>query len=157
MSRNLPRFLLIFSLALNLGFLLFFLLPHLSGHGPFPPGPPRGMVTEVLESLSLSAEDEEAMKQLMSEFEGQVFGIERTIQGERLKALELLADPVPLDEAALRLSNEKLQGLYDQRFEIFLDHAKSMEALIGPELRAEFHAILLEQIKNDPHGPGGRE
>ena len=157
MSRNTARYLLIFSLALNIGFLVLFLAQQFRDGPPLHRGSPRELADQVIKGLDLPGEQQEAMRALEASFEEQLRQMGRTVGAERLKVLELMADPGPLDEAALRAQEKVLQDLVRERFDMFLEHAGKMEEIIGPEKRAAFHAALLARIRQDRPEPRGGE
>lgn len=157
MSRNIPRYLLIFSLALNLGFLLLFLFQQFVGRPPFHPGPPRELAAQVIKDLDLTPEQEKAMNELEAAFDKQSHQMERTGGEERFEVLKLMAAPGPLNEEALRAQEQVLLEMVQKRFDMFLTHARDMEEIIGPDKRAQFHSILMEHIKKDHPEPFGGE
>ena len=151
MSRNLPRFLLIFSLALNVGFLAFFLHPLVFG---FPEHrPPRFPTEEVIASLDLPADTEQSLRELMEDFGERLHANEEALQTARVHSLEVLATPGPLDEEGLERNKQELMELREERLQMLFAHAQSVEVTLGPELRTRFFSFLLEHLQ-ERHGPG---
>jgi Spy/CpxP family protein refolding chaperone len=139
MRGNLRRLAILFSAALNLGFLGAYAW-RLAARGAEPDG-----ALPYL-SLHLTEEQQRRFDPLRHEFHARMADIGGQIQQERLRLLDLLAPP-DQDRRAVRAAQETILRLQGEMQDAVVEHLVAQCAIFTPEQRARFFGILRERIE----------
>ena len=157
MKRNLYIYLLVFSLALNLGGLAAFGYLRLQGHGearkgqgPLPPPP-----QEIWRTLNLGTEQRRVLESLLPEHRRRVRDLRAELGQKRFELFEIIKEGAAawpgIQEKVKEVS--MLQGKLEEevlRFSLdFQEHLK-------PEQRAAFITFVERHMPNVQGGKGGR-
>jgi len=142
------RILIVFSAALNIGFILSALIL-VHNHPPIPHQRFSDQLKTATQGLGLAPDQEEVMVEVMERFEKQHRQNRLKIKGIRNQTLALLARPGPLDvkrfDALTRESDEQLLKINQD----VKKHLSDVRKRLGDEKGAGFFSALLDQARTD--------
>lgn len=152
MKRNWLLYLVIFSLALNLGTigaLVYFRYQPSPGLPPMDEGkPPRGLFG-FLHSLNLDPEQQKLLKQCFPPHRQQIKTLRQQLQQQRQRLYDLINQPQPNEAeiAAQITAINNIQNALEQETARFILEVKG-------HLRPEQQEVLLQRVEQRLCGPG---
>jgi Spy/CpxP family protein refolding chaperone len=152
MKRNWLVYLVIFSLALNVGTIGVLLYFHLQLPPEFPPPPggkPPGGFLGFLHSLNLDSEQQKLLKESFPPHRQQIKELRQQLDQQRQRLYELINQPQPdaAEIAAQITAINNIQNALEQEIARFLLQIKS-------QLRPEQQELLLQRVGQRLCGPG---
>lgn len=139
------RILILFSVALNIGFLVMAVFQ--AYHHPIPPKEQRW--TELMTIVrELNMPEAKAARAIatMSRFRDRMDGIETQLQQFQMASLNLLAQSGPIDEDRLHKLVQAAQMLSQQKRSMFETHVIELRQVMGNDDGARFFLHLKDHI-----------
>ncbi len=147
------RILIIFSVALNIGFII--MAAYHSFQGPVSKHDRRWEeLMAVVRKLELPESKQSQAKAAMARFRDQLTGINQQIDQAREDVMVFLAQAGPLDKSRLHQLLEVTNDLYWKKQMMFESHAIEMVQVLGDRDGARFFRSLVELKKSKHHGHG---
>ena len=147
MNIHLKRILIIFSAALNIGFLvtaLFLIYNH-------PKDPPHHshmkQINAALEQLDLPSEQEKDMREVIENFQVRQEQTISRFKQARTASLKVLAKPGPIDRIKFDEQSLEIKNIIDRRHVSIRNHLLEIRKLLGDENGARFFSTILRQVK----------
>jgi Spy/CpxP family protein refolding chaperone len=153
MKHNWLLYLVIFSLALNLGTVGTLLYLHFQGPPPRPAGPPPMPVRELWGSLNLDPQQQQSLVRLFPEHQRQVLAARTALAQRRGELMALMQQENPPWEA-LRGKVQEISNLQGQLEEEMVRYMLEMKKQLKPEQRQAF--LNMMQTRLERGGPAGR-
>ncbi len=145
MNFNTKRILVIFSVALNIGFVVMAVILALNHPKRFRPN--QEMRIEILSHLNLPEELEKSVIASMETVEASHKDFKRNLYQARNKGLTLLARPGPLDQAQFEQTNNEIVEIMALQNNSIRDHLVEIRQMLGDEKGARFFGEILEESR----------
>lgn len=145
MNFNTKRILVIFSVALNIGFVVMAVILALNHPKRFRPS--QEMRIEILSHLNLPEELEKSVIASMETVEASHKDFKRNLYQARNKGLTLLARPGPLDQAQFEQTNNEIVEIMALQNNSIRDHLVEIRQMLGDEKGARFFGEILEESR----------
>ena len=139
------RILIIFSVALNIGFLIMAGTMFLNHNGK---SREMSKIEELVHSLSLTEPQENGLMEGIHKFKSVLENQDAKINLIRTDIVALASKPGPLDEHQLQQLNDALDQEEIKKNALFNTHVIDLRTALGNEKGAQFYSLLLEHIKN---------
>ena len=146
MTLQVKRILTLFSVALNIGFLISAILLYMS-HPTLHQRAYRVHAKKALESLNLPKDQEQTVTAAMERFEDSIDQIHLSFHQARSKMLSALAQPGPLDKNQFDAASEEVKQLLFRKDNRIRTHILEMRRRLGDEKGAQFFTAMLAQVK----------
>ncbi len=154
MNTAFKRILIIFSVALNIGFVVMAACHHF-GILPEPRDERHWKeLMRIVEEMTLPKAQETELLKSMTEFKKKVEIVNRQIRQAKEDSLIFLSKALPLDEHLLHGRFEKTNRLYRERQTLFESHIVRLHQILGEEKSVYFFRRILENKKSDPSDRG---
>lgn len=154
MNTAFKRILIIFSVALNIGFVVMAACHHFGIH-PEPRDERHWKeLMTIVEEMTLPKAQETELLKSMTEFKKKVEIVNRQIRQARKDTLIFLSKALPLDEQLLHGTFEKTNSLYQERQKLFESHIVRLHQILGEEKGVYFFQRILGNKKSDPGDKG---
>ena len=144
------RILIIFSVALNIGFLIMagsmFFNYNRNSHEI-------SEIEEIVHSLNLTEAQEDKVMDSVHKLKSAIERQEAKINLARTNILTMASKPGPLDEPRLQKMIDTLNREEINKNSLFNTHVTELRTILGDEKGAEFYSSILEHTKNraKPH------
>lgn len=148
MSPHLRRLAILFSVALNVAFLGTY-LSHAVPQWISKEQREGGMLPYQM--LQLTEAQQQTFDRARRTFHVRMQEVGAAITAEQLRLVDLLAQPTH-DLAAVRATQEKIQGLQRAMQDAVIDHLLAEEAVFTGEQRAHFFRLIRERIERGDQG-----
>jgi hypothetical protein len=142
------RIFVMFSVALNIGFVLVAVTLAYNPSMLFKKRAHR-VITDIVQRLNLSEEQESAVLESVRHFRDTLHSHDKDLKKARADVLRLLATPGPLDPARLHALVQATNLQEEQKNHIFENHAIELRNRLGDEKGALFYSYLLERLESE--------
>ena len=148
------RILILFSIALNIGFIA--MAVYHAQQRSVPKNERRWQeLMGIVQDLDVSGDLKTELRESMARFRKEMDGLEKEVQQARKETMDLLAKPDPIDRVQLHALFEAEKILAQKKMALFEAHALEIRQVLGDENAAQFFVHLREHIKskkNHSHG-----
>lgn len=152
MNHHLKRILIMFSVALNIGFIITAIVLHIN-HPLNPHHRYQAYAKEVVQRLNLPPEQNRDLRIYMDQFKEQIDATMQALLLARTDMLEVLSNPGPLDQKNFDKKNIALNLLTEQKNQEIRKHVLKMRKQLGDDKGAQFFAEMLAKIKSKKRHP----
>ncbi len=148
MKLTYKRLLTLFSVALNLGFIIVALVMI---HQNSIPAKERSMrkFTSIVKHLKLPESQSQTVLDCIGQFESTVGHVNTDLKHARSDILRLLSQKGPVEPAQLHLLIEATERLGKLKGKTFEAHVIALRQLLGDEKGAQFFSLLGQHIKSE--------
>ena len=146
------RMLILFSAALNIGFVIAAAVMFAQHSGPFHRRSSK-QIEQIVHRLDLQAPKEAEILDTIRQFRETVGRLDRNVKKARDDVMLLLGRKGPVDPKQLRRLNEKAQIQENLKTAAFEAHVLDLRSRLGDEKGALFFFLLLEQIQSKNRHP----
>lgn len=153
MSLATQRTLVIFSVALNIGFIIIAIY-HYYLHAGSPSERYEKKITAIVRELNLPESKEAELKTYLTGFWDNAAKLREHLWESRLKVLPVLAQPGPLDRDQLKKLIWDTGRLSLKKQTLFEDYAIEVYQILGDEKATYFFGRLLENRNSTSRGHG---
>lgn len=150
MNTGTKRWVLIFSLALNAGFLI------MAGYGfwvHYLAGPSHLRHTQAIEQtlgeLEMPAPISQRAKAEYADFDRKMKQIRADIRATGQVNFKLLAQNSAFDQAAFDENWAKISAFWDQKHDLLYEHLLSMRRILGPEYAPMFFELVVQKTSSE--------
>lgn len=145
MNFTAKRLLVMFSVALNIGFVIMAVI--LVYNHPKPFHPDAKMLLKILSNLDLPADVEKSVAASMEKMETDHRNFIWKLHQARNKALTLLSRPEPVDKKRFEMLNDGIIEIMIQQNHVIHEHLLSIRSQMGDEKGARFFSEILKQVE----------
>lgn len=142
------RIFVMFSVALNIGFVLVAVTLAYNPSMLFGKSPQK-VITDIVQRLDLPETQESAVMDSVLHFRETVHSHDKDLKKARGDILRLLATPGPLDTARLHALFQATNLQEKQKNHILENHVIELRNQLGDEKRALFFSYLLEHLESE--------
>lgn len=147
MTLSHKRLLVLFSIALNVGFIVMAIVMVLYHPKPFRERSWQELVG-IVQELDLPAEPEDAVMENMRQFRETMDRYDRDLKQARDDVIRFLANDGPIDENHLHQLNETAQSWEKRKSDAFEAHVIELRSLLGNEKGARFFSLLQAHLES---------
>ncbi|WP_319405751.1 periplasmic heavy metal sensor [uncultured Desulfosarcina sp.] len=141
------RLLILFSVALNIGFVIMAIAMIINYPTSHRERPWRELV-EIVQRLDLPESKEKTVLETMTRFRETMDNYDRDLKTARDDIIRLLAGSGPADLAELHRLFEAAQAKESQKSNIFETHVVDLRQQLGDEKGSKFFSLLLANFEN---------
>ena len=145
MNLTVKRILVIFSITLNIGFVIMALI--LFYNHPRAHHPNKKMRLEILSHLDLPADVEKSVAKSMEKMESSHMNFINRLHQVRNEAITLLSQPKPVNKKRFEVLNDKINDLTIQQNHVLQEHLIEIRNQMGDEKGARFFSEMLKQVE----------
>ena len=141
------RLLILFSAALNIGFVIMvivMLINHPTSHRERT----WREIVDIVQRLDLPASTEKSVIEAMTRFRETMKSYDHDLEGARRDIIRLLAGSGPVDRAELHRLFELAQAKENQKSSTFEAHVIDLRRQLGDEKGARFFSLLLVNLES---------
>lgn len=152
MNHHLKRIVIMFSVALNIGFIITAIVFH-TNHPPRPPHRYQAHAKEVVQRLNLPPEQNRDLTIYMDQFKAEIDKTMQALHQARTDMLTVLSTPGPLDQKKFDETNTALNRLGERKHQEIRNHVLKMRKQLGDDKGAQFFAEMLAKVTSDKRHP----
>ncbi len=152
MNHHLKRILIMFSVALNIGFIITAIVLYYT-HPPRPHHRYRAYAQEALQRLNLPPEQHKDVTMYMDLFKEQIDATMQALHLARTDMLMVVSNAGPLDQKKFDETNAALNLLAEQKNQEIRHHVLRMRKQLGDDKGAQFFSEMLTKVKTDKRHP----
>ena len=152
MSHHLKRILIMFSVALNLGFIITASVLYIN-HPPRPHQRYRAIAHKTIEQLNLPPAQYTDTKAYIKQFEDQLEATIRALHQSRTDILLVLSKPGALDQQQYEVVTEILSQHAIKKRHLISRHLLQLRQKLGDEKGAQFFAAILAKVTDHQRRP----
>lgn len=147
MTMHAKRIWVLFSVALNIGFIITAIVLFYTHPSPMTHHHYHAHARKALAQLNLAPEQEKAALENMDRFRKLRDDSVQDFHKARTRMLSLLSQPGPLDHAQFDAISEQVAQLVTRKHERIRQHVLDMRKRLGDEKGAKFFAAMLAQVE----------
>ena len=151
MKLTYKRLLILFSVALNLGFILVAMVMLHQNSIPFKERSMRKF-TGIVKQLELPESQSQTALDSIRQFESTIGHLNKNLKHARNDILHLLSRKGPLEPKQLHQLIETTDRLGKLKSKTFETHAVALRQLLGDEKGAQFFSLLGQHVKSEGKG-----
>lgn len=149
MTLHAKRIWILFSVALNIGFVITAIVLFYTNPPPMTHPHYHAYARKALAQLDLAPEQEKAVLENMDRFRDLRNNVDRDFHKVRSRMLSLLSLPGPLDHVQFDAIGKQVAQLETRKHECIRQHILDMRNRLGDEKGAEFFAAILAQVQTN--------
>lgn len=148
MNTTLKRILIIFSITLNIGFVITAAI--MIYNHPIRPWERHLAYSEnAIKHLNLTPEKEKSMLTKIIDFHQKIDDAKKDFKTSRTKILSVLAKPGPTDLAQFKSASNEIQQKHGQLHEIVRSHVLKLRQELGDKNGARYFQELIKQLESE--------
>lgn len=147
MSHHLKRILIIFSVALNIGFAITAVVLYYN-----PPSHPHhrywAFALETMKRLDLPPEQNRDVTTYMDQFKQKMSTTMEAFHQAHIEKLKVLSKPGPLNQKEFNKANNAFKHIVERKHQEIQNHVLTMRQKLGDEKGAQFFSEMLAKVKS---------
>ena len=148
------RLLILFSVALNIGFVIMAIVMVVQHHGSSHNGSYRAII-DIVQQLNLPEDQQRSVLKTIEQFRATLDQHNQDLKAARRDIVRRLAVRGPVDRSQLHPLTDAMGAKEKLKNEAFEDHFMNLRSQLGDEKGAQFFTLLLAHIdtKDPSHHP----